>query len=134
LKDELGDHISFIGKYKQWIAIKKLGLESVQDYEVSAVLASANHTMINKSFDFADLKKNDAVVDSICKGKRKSYGNVAQALKDLTPKLSGTSDDAYVVCKVLETLGFKPYASPDMLTAAHPDIKPPKVKGRKPKG
>ena len=133
-KEELSDHFSFIGKYKQWVAIKKLGLESVADYEVSAMLASANHTLINKSFDFAGIKKDDSIVDSICKGKRKSYGNLAAALKELSTKLSGSNNDSYIVCKVFETLGFKPYASPDMLSAAHPDIKPPKVKGRKPKG
>ncbi len=132
--EEIGDHIAFIGKYKDWMAIKKLGLEDVKDYEVSGMLSGINHTVVNKAFDFAGVKKDDATVESIAKGKRKSYGNVLLGLQQLEPKLSGGPDDAYLVCKVLETLGYRPYASPGMLTDAHPDIKPPKVRGRKPKG
>jgi hypothetical protein len=133
-EEKIGDFIGFIGKYCDWIAIKKLGLENVQDYEVSAILAGINHTVVNKAFDFAGLKKDDALVNAIAGGRRRSLGNVALALRALEPKLTGGQEDAYLVCKVLETLGYKPYASPEMLTDAHPDIKPPKVKGRKPKG
>jgi hypothetical protein len=129
-----GDFIGFIGKYREWISIKKLGLEKVQDYEVSGILAGINHTAVNKAFDFAGVKKDDAAVQAAVGGKRKSYGNAAACLKELGQKLSGGPEDPYLVCKVLENLGYKPYASPDMLTEAYPDIKPPKVKGRKPKG
>ncbi|VVC03252.1 Uncharacterised protein [Candidatus Bilamarchaeum dharawalense] len=132
--EKIEDFIGFVGKYKEWVAIKKLGLGKVQDYEVSGILSGVNHSIVNKAFDFAGVNKNDALVDSVVKGKRKSYNNLAAALKELEPKLSKNQDDAYVVCKVFENLGYKPYASPDMLTDAHPDIKPPKVKGRKPKG
>ncbi|MDD5171897.1 MAG: DUF2666 family protein [Candidatus ainarchaeum sp.] len=133
-EEKIEDFIGLIGNYKGWIAIKKLGLENVQDYEVSGILSGINHTIVNKAFDFAGMKKDDAAVDSVVKGKRKSYGNLATALRELETKLTGAPDDAYVVCKVCENLGYKPYASPEMLTAAYPDIKPPKVKGRKPKG
>ncbi|MFH0885044.1 MAG: DUF2666 family protein [Candidatus Micrarchaeota archaeon] len=132
--EKVEDFIGFVGKFGSWIAIKKLGLEKVQDYEVSGILAGINHTVVNKAFDFAGVKKDDAVVASAAGGKRRSYGNVALVLRDIEPKLGGNAGDAYVICKALETLGYKPYASPEMLSDAHPDIKPPKVKGRKPKG
>jgi hypothetical protein len=132
--EKIEDFVGFVGKFGSWIAIKKLGLENAQDYEVSGILAGINHTAVNKAFDFAGVKKDDALVASAAGGKRRSYGNVALALKEIEPKLSGSAGDAYVVCKALETLGYKPYASPEMLSNAHPDIKPPKVKGRKPKG
>lgn len=133
-EEKIEDFVGFAGKYKEWIAIKKLGLEKVQDYEVSGILSGINHTIVNKAFVFAGMKKDDAAVDSVVKGRRKSYGNLAAALRELETKLTGGPDDAYLVCKVCENLCYKPYASPDMLTAAYPDIKPPKVKGRKPKG
>lgn len=133
-KEGIGDFIGFVGKFGTWIAIKKLGLEKVQDYEVSGILSGINHTMVNKAFDFAGVAKDDALVASAAGGKRRSYGNVSLALKEIEPKLGGNPSDAYTVCKTLETLGYKPYASPEMLSDAHPDIKPPKVKGRKPKG
>ncbi|MBI5046987.1 DUF2666 family protein [Candidatus Micrarchaeota archaeon] len=125
--------IGFIGKYKKWVAIKKLGLDKVNDYEVAGILAGINHSVVNKGFDFAG-PQDDATVLAVTKGKRKSYGNAASCLRELEGKLTGKRTDAFLVSKVLETIGIKPYASPEMLTDAYPDIKPPKVKGRKPKG
>jgi len=132
--EKIEDFIGFIGKYKDWVAVKKLGMEKVQDYEVSGILSGVDHSIVNKAFEFAGVNKNDSLVSAVTSGKRKSYSNLAAALKELEPKLPDGLDGAYIVCKVFETLGYKPYASPDMLTEAHPDIKPPKVKGRKPKG
>ncbi|MCI0504051.1 DUF2666 domain-containing protein [Candidatus Micrarchaeota archaeon] len=133
-QEKIEDFIGFVGKFGPWIAIKKLGLEKVQDYEVSGILAGINHTVVNKAFDFAGVKKDDAIVASAAGGKRRSYGNVALVLREIEQKMGGDSGDAYLVCKALETIGYKPYASPEMLSVAHPDIKPPKVRGRKPKG
>jgi hypothetical protein len=132
--EKIGDFIGLIGKHGKWVAIKKLGMENVADYEVSAILSGINHTIVNKSFDFAGIIKDDASVESAVKGKRRSLGNIASALRGIQPKLDGTEGDAYRICKTLEALGYKPYASPEMLTNAHPDIKPPKMKGRKAKG
>lgn len=133
-EEEIGDFVGFIGKYGSWVAIKKLGLAGAKEYEVSGILSGINHTAVNKGFDLAGVKKDDAAVESVTRGKRRAFGNVALALRELEPKLGKTPDDAYLVCKTLEGIGYKPYASPEMLTDAHPDIKPPKVKGRKPKG
>lgn len=128
-KEEASNVIGFIGKYKEWMAVKKLSTEKAKDYEISGILSGINFTVVNKAFDFAGVKKKDDVVASATKGKRKSYGNAVSALREIE-----ADPDPYVVCKVLETLGYRPYASPHMLTDAYPDIKPPKVKGRKPKG
>lgn len=131
------DMIAFIANFKGWIAIKKLGLQDVQDYEVSAILSGITHTIVNKAFDFSGCKKNDELVSEIAGG-RKSYGNLLAALRKLAtehrePETGNLLDNAYLVCKVFEKLGYKPYPSPEMLSQAHPDIKPPKVRGRKPK-
>ncbi len=126
-EEDIGDHIAFIAKYHDWIAIKKLGLEKVQDYEVSGILCGTNHTLVNKGFDFAGAKADVSVA-----GKRKTLGNLCAALSELA--LSGGMEDAFRVAKAMEGVGYRPYASPDMLTAAYPDIKPPKMRGRKPKG
>ena len=124
-KEEFGNMIAFVGKYKDWMAIKKLGLEKAKDYEISGILSGINFTLVNKSFSFAGMENE---VSGITKGKRKSYGAVVECLGKIE------NPSPYVVCKVLEELGFRPYASSHMLTEAYPDIKPPKVKGRKPKG
>lgn len=129
-KEEMDDQISFIGRYDKWMAIKKLSLEKVKDYEVSGILAGINFTVVNKSFDFAGTQKDDDTVKALIKGKRKSLSNAVDVLKELESK----NANAYLVCKTLEEAGYRPYASSHMLTDAYPDIKPPKVKGRKPKG
>lgn len=132
-KEDIGDTIAFIGKCGKWIAVKKLGLENVKDYEVSGILSGINHTAVNKGFDFAGMCGGDDIIGEVTMRKRKSHSNMAQALRELEPKLGGRNDP-YLVCKTCEKIGFTPYASPGMLTDAYPDIKPPKVKGRKPKG
>jgi hypothetical protein len=132
-REEPGDHLAFIAKYGNWVAIKKLGLEKVKDYEVSAMLAGVNHSVVNKAFDFAGAKDDKSVQEVLAGKSRKSCTNLCAALEVLAPRLTGAAGDAYVITKVMEGVGYKPYASPEMLTGAYPDIKPPKVKGRKPK-
>lgn len=132
--EELGDTIAFIGKYRNWIAIKKLGLEGAQEYEVSGILSGVNFSIVNKAFDFSGKKAGPEEAESISKGKRRSIGNIALCLKELAGRSTAGKPDPYLVLKVLDNLGYKPYASPDMLTEAYPDIKAPKVRGRKPKG
>jgi len=133
-KEPAEDTIAFIGKYKSWIAVKKLGLDKVQDWEVSAILSGISHTAANKAFDFSGVVKDDALVSKVAAGKRRAYGNLIEALEAILPNLKGDRlTDAYVICKTFETIGYKPYASPEMLTDAHPEVKPPKVRGRKPK-
>lgn len=130
VSEEKGDVIAFIGRYKSWMAIKKLGLDNVKDYEVSGILAGINFTLVNKGFDFSGVEKNEDKVNAITKGKRKSYGNAIMCLEDVKSE----GENPYLVSKVLEALNYRPYASSHMLTSAYPDIKPPKVRGRKPKG
>ena len=129
-KEEIENQIAFIGKFGNWIAIKKLSTDKAKDYEVSGILSAINFTVVNKAYEFAGVEMDETVVKAATKGKRKSLSNVVDALKALGSK----ADNPYVVCKVLEELGYRPYASSHMLTNAYPDIKPPKVKGRKPKG
>jgi len=133
-KEPADDTIAFVGKYKSWIAIKKLGLDKAQDWEVSAILSTISHTAANKAFDFSGVVKDDALISKVAAGKRRAYGNLVGALEAILPNLKGERlTDAYVICKTFETIGFKPYASPEMLKDAHPEVKPPKVRGRKPK-
>lgn len=115
------DQAVFIGNYKGWLAIKKLSVNpKTESWEVSGILSSINFTIVNKSFDFSGLKGNAS-------SGRKSFGNLALELEKID------STNPYLVCKTCEGFGIKPYASPEMLMDEYPDIKPPKVKGRKPK-
>ncbi len=121
--EKVEGQIVFVAKYEKWVAIKKLALEGVKDWEVSGLLSGIVQTAVNKAFEFTGES------GEVSTGKRrKSFGAAADLLEELIGK------DAYTIVKSLENLGYVPYANPDMLTAAHPDIKPPKLRGRIAKG
>ncbi len=117
------DVIAFIGNCKGWFSAKKMSVDDkTQDWEVAGILSGINHSIVNKSFEFAGMKGEVGT-----KG-RKSFGNLVTALLELS------NPDPYTVCRTCENFGYKPYATPEILMDEYPDIKPPKVKGRKPKG
>lgn len=122
--EKVEGQIVFVGKYGKWTAIKKLALEEgIKDWEVSGLLSGIVQTTVNKSFEFS------GETSDVGAGKRrKSFGAAADLLEELVGK------NAYLVVKSLENLGYAPYAHPGMLTAAHPEIKPPKPRGRIAKG
>lgn len=117
-----GDVIAFIGNCKGWFAVKKLSVDAkTHDWEVAGILSGINNTIVAKAFDFAGIKTDVRSMG------RKSLGNLADALSAIEEK------NPYVVCRTCENFGYKPYASPEMLAEEYPDIKPPRMKGRKPK-
>jgi hypothetical protein len=122
------DQMILLAKYGNWISIKKLSIDkTTEPWEVAGILSGINNTIVNKAFELAD-----ATGSGVAFAGRKSMGNVAEALKKIV--LTGTAiNDALILNKTMEALGYKPYAHPDMLTAAYPDIKGVKLKGRKPK-
>lgn len=133
----LEGQISLIARYKDWISIKKMGVEGkTQDYEVAGILSAINTTLVKKAFDFLNPDKSvESIAASITKGKRKSFINLANALKEVSPSLTGDRiRDAYLLKCVFENLGFAPYANVEVLSAAYPDLKAPKPRGRVAKG
>ena len=134
-KEEIPGQIVFVGRYKGWMAIKKLSVGDAENWEVSGILSKIHDTMINKIFHFAGAKVDESLVTKICKGKRKSLGNLVEALKELSKNLSGNElDDSYLVKKVFEGLNYLPCPGVEMLVKAHPELKPKKPRGRMPKG
>lgn len=129
-KENIQGRIVFVGNYKGWMVIKKLKLEKAKDYEVSAILGSINYTIVNKMFELAEVEDEETVT-KLTKGKRKGLVALAEALGEIEEK--DKNKLAYLVCKVCEKLGYRPYATPHMLVKAYPDIKPPKSRGRKKK-
>ncbi len=127
------DFIGFVGKSGSWVAIKKLGLENAKEYEISAILCGINHTIISKTFDLLKTPKSTSVATESSKGKRKTYAFLAETLNSISSSNLTGSDLSCALYQALELLGFTAYATPGLLTKAYPDIKPPKVKGRKPK-
>lgn len=129
----LGAKIAFIGQYKNWVAIKKISIdEKTNDYEVAGILSAINTTLITKSFDFLNPDKTmEAIASKVTMGKRSSFANLADALKQIFDSLTENKiNNAYLIKCVFENLGFTPYANLAMLVPAYPELKMPKPKGR----
>lgn len=120
--------VVFVGKYKDWVAIKKLSLADVEhDWEVAGIIASVNMTAVKKAFQFlnADLEKTEAEAKKIA-AKRKSFSAAAEIIKQ-------ASSNPVLLTLALEELGYYTYLSLFVLVDAYPDLKPQKPRGRMPK-
>ena len=134
-KEEIPNQIAFIGHYGKWMAIKKLSLKSVdEDWEVCAILSGIHQTLLNKTFDFLNLSVDSSTIKKLGGGKRKSFGNLLNALKLYEKELTGDKNkDALTLKLLLESIKYRPYPNLQMLLSAHPDVKIPKPRGRAPK-
>jgi len=122
--------VVFIGKYRDWVAIKKLLLSDVEaDWEVAGIIASTNMTAVNKAFQLAETGyaaiENEA--RGIAAGKRKSFAAAAEIIEK-------TANNPILLTKALESVGYYSYLSLSVLMDAYPELKPKKPKGRAPKG
>jgi hypothetical protein len=128
-----GSRISLVSKYKDWVAIKKLFLEpNMHKWEIAGILAGINETLVKKAFDFAGLDKIklDAKAAALTKGKKKSYSAIGEALQGID---GSPAEAAYLYNSILSTLEILPYANRAMLSKEYPEIKGPRMRGRKPK-
>jgi hypothetical protein len=130
------DRIALLAKYKSWVAIKKMSIDSsVQDYEVSGTLCAINETLVKKAFDFAqiDITALDTEAKKLTKGKRKSYAIIGEALESIPSKNQNKLEKAYLIHSILGEFKVRPYAHREMLSKQYKDIKVPKPRGRMPK-
>ncbi|MGB9719438.1 MAG: DUF2666 family protein [Candidatus Anstonellales archaeon] len=122
---EPDDQIVFIGKYKEWVAIKKLTVPGSEEYEISGILASICTTIVPKTFQFARIA-------NIKTSKGKSMKNLIGMLKGAESE--DEKQTAANVHAIFEAYGLMPYPTLQMLEKAYPDLKVKKPKGRMPRG
>ena len=130
------DRIALLAKYKSWVAIKKMSIDSsVQGYEVSGILCAINETLVRKAFDFAQIDQValETEAKKLTKGKRKSYSAVGELLSILPDKRWNILENTFLLFSALSSIKVRPYAHREMLSKQYPDIKPPKPRGRMPK-
>jgi hypothetical protein len=130
-KEEVSGQLIFIAKYQKWMAIKKLSLDKAEEWEVGALLSGVNHTIVHKSFDFLDVAL-DPRAPKLSQG-RKSMKNAISALEAIREDSPKADELALLLNNVLTQIGYPPYATLTVLEKAY-DVKPPKPKGRLPKG
>jgi hypothetical protein len=132
-QEPLEGQIALICRYKDWIAIKKMGVdETTKDYEVAGILSAINTTLVRKAFDFVEVDRGaEAVADELTRGMRKSFQNLATALAGAEPKArEDPIYNALLMKKILENLGFPPYANVESMIKAYPELKTAKPRGR----
>ena len=131
--------------HKGWIVVKKMSTnDNTRDEEVAQGLASADATINRKAFDFCHINMGmiDAYAEKLAKGKRKTFGNLAEALTTVKPGemkeelIKACPDpkvypiaEIYFLKALLGALGFK--ASLDAVTIGEvwPDLKVAKPRG-----
>ena len=139
------ENVSFCAKYKEWLVIKKMGIdETTTPQEVAGTLASINATLVRKSFDF--LKINTSIIDeyssSLVKGKRKAWGNIGEIFSSLKPAEISTKlkeacpeekllpvAEAYFLRSLLSAMGFELQPTTEMLSHIYPELKIAKPRG-----
>ncbi len=129
-EEKVEGQIIFIARFRKWMAIKKLSLHDVEDWEVSALLCGINHTLVNKSFDFKEVSLDPKVAELT--SARKSMKNAVSALESIFDNMPEGEELSFLLNNVLTGIGYPPYATLSMLEKAY-DVKPPKPKGRHPK-
>ena len=148
------EEVVFTARYKDWMVVKKLLIESMTKPEdIALTLSSIDNTMVRKAYEFTGLRVDliDAYVAEVCKGKSKSWNNLVAAFQALKPaeikaKLQEacptpevTADgkqgnfmpiaEAYFVKRMIETVGYPAVLTPEILQEAYPSLKIPKPRG-----
>ncbi len=140
--DEPGEYIDFMARYKDWIAIKRIGIrDSTKPEEISMYLASVKGTIEPKLYKYLeiDTASLDEFANELTKGMRKGYDSLLQVLPKLKEQATkeavkkacknpGTSQiaESYLLGRVLSKLGTEPFATPEMLVKVFPELKLPK--------
>ncbi|MEM3227915.1 MAG: DUF2666 family protein [Candidatus Micrarchaeaceae archaeon] len=140
--EEPKEYIDFMARYKDWIAIKRIGIrDGTKPEEVSLYLSSVKNTIEPKLYNFLgiDFGAVENLARELTKGMRKGYNSLAQLLpkldsKDVKEALAGAckNPDTLPIAKaclfgrVLDNLGLEAFASPETILKVFPELKIPK--------
>ncbi len=150
MDEEPSEYVDFMVKYKDWVAIKRLGIrDRTRPEEIVFHLAGIRNSIDGKAFSMLgiDTKRLDSLAESIAQGKRGNYTALGDAIKALDSKsikaqLDGSCTDSklskiagiYLLNGVMQRMGFDSSINQDMLSKIYPDLKvklPPGAKRKK---
>jgi len=148
--DEPEEYIDFMAKYKDWIAIRRLGIRpDTRPEEVVMHMAGVRTLIDSKSYPMLGIKLNilDEHANKLTNGVRKSYETLSDVIKSLggseTKNVIESSCDnkaltpiaqVYLLGKTITNLGYDTGINPATLAKIFPGLKMPKVPmGRKKK-
>ena len=150
MDSEPSEYVDFMVKYKDWVAIKRLGIrDQTRPEEVVFHLAGIRNSIDSKAFRMLgiDTEKLDSIASSISQGRKGNYSVLGDALKELDKKevkaqIEGACKDnklakiagIYLLNRIMLNLGFDSSINQDMLSKIYPDLKvklPPGAKRKK---
>ncbi len=150
MDDEPSEYVDFMVKYKDWVAIKRLGIrDQTRPEEIVFHLAGIRNSIDSKAFRMLgiDTEKLDSLALSVSQGRKGNYSVLGDALKELDKKevkaqIEGACKDGklakiagiYLLNRIMLNLGFDSSINQDMLSKIYPDLKvklPPGAKKKK---
>ncbi|MEM0149505.1 MAG: DUF2666 family protein [Candidatus Micrarchaeaceae archaeon] len=139
MDDEPSEYVDFMVKYKDWVAIKRLGIrDQTRPEEIAFHLAGIRNSIDGRVFRLLgiDTEKLDSLASSIAQGKKGNYSALGDALKELDKKeikaqVESSCNDSklskiagiYVLNKVMLDMGFDSSINQGMLSKIYPDLK-----------
>ncbi len=147
---EQEDSIEFLAKYKDWVAIKKMGIKpGTTPEEVAFHLAGIRQSLDRKAFEILgiDTASLDSYAAQLVGNSRKSYASLAEVVQKLgsgeakgvaTKACNGKEElsaiaTVYLFRKIVQGMGFDLDVNQKMLSKIYPNLKVRKPLGRKPK-
>lgn len=115
--------IGIMLRFRDWIVIKKLSYEDVEDYMVAGIISGISSSIASKFYELLGFEAP--------KKKAKSLKNLAKDLEAIDEK--GLNKN-YQIYKAIIENGYKPFATLEMLAKEYPSLKAKKPRGRIPKG
>jgi len=116
----------FMGKFKDWMLIKKKGVEQgARPEEIAFALAGISASARKKGFLLmgVDSEKSENLALELLKGKRKAYSSVSEILQKVKNMGLSALEQRYVILLALEKLNLPPYPSIHEFSKIWPDLK-----------
>ena len=143
--DEPEEYIDFMAKYKDWIAIRRLGIRpDTKPEEVVQHMAGVRSLIETKSYPMLGIKISvlDEYVGKITMGVRKSYASLGKAVESLSSaeakaaiesacdnKALAPIAEVYLLNKTTTSLGYDTGINPATMAKIFPGLKVPKAPG-----
>ncbi len=137
--DEPSEYIDFIAKYKEWVAMKRMGIRpETKPEEVVFHLASIRNTMDRKMYTFLGINTDalDKLASQITEGKGRGYPSLSEAVKEIEkPDTKRALQDAcqnktisklaetYLLNRVITGVNLDTTISPQALAKLYPGVK-----------
>ena len=148
--EEPDQFIDFMIKYKDWVAIKRMGIrDNTTPQEVVFHLAGVRGSIDKKAYGILGIKTSviDSFAENLAKGQRKSYDTLSalisslgkpEAKKIVEEACAGNNDlkplvETYLLDKVITSLGYDTFLNQAAMSKIWKELKLPKLRGRKAK-